>query len=95
MTLTLKHFAILSDGDDNLNERAYHLRADGPQHLSATDLRDAARRMVQDGAERLGVDVKDFTVGVSDAHPWGWWSDWACLAQRAAPAPKGWTEIVA
>lgn len=100
MTLTLKHFDILaslllSQGEDNLNERAYHLRTDGPQHLSVADLRDAARSILKEAAERLGVGVESFTQAVAGAHRECWWSDWAVLADRAAAVPKGWTEIVA
>ena len=99
MTLTLKHFDILSQGEDDLNELAYWLANAGPQHLGNSNLKFTAVRALEFGAERLGMDVKDFAQAVDDAQRGvdghRWWSDWACLAQRAAPTPKGWTEIVA
>lgn len=95
MTLTLKHFDILSQGEDDLNELAYWLANAGPQHLGSRNLKFTAVRALEFGAERLGVGVEAFTRAVAGAHRAGWWSDWACLAQRAAPVPKGWTEIVA
>ena len=95
LTLTLKHFDILSQGEDNLNELAHWLANAGPQHLGNSNLKFTAVRALEFGAERLGMDVKAFTQAVAGAHRAGWWADWAVLADRATPVPKGWTEIVA